>query len=252
MKFLLKMSFLFSLSLFSQIRAMEIDQELKREESIQQPIITKVKFINATQSIILSGIQIGRARDVQILQPGMQWNENIHKEDVNRFKINIDALNYEVVISLEENMITAKILDEHSHRIAVSEIENEFLEYNITIRVSDMNSENKEHLLSILIEPAHHVPATLFKAVKKYNFPAIKSLAQRMSLLAQDEKGNTVLHHAVKMDWNDERTEHLVDLLLSINPQLLTIVNRKGETPLSLAPPQFREKIMELMPGNEA
>ncbi len=105
-------------------------------------------------------------------------------------------------------------------------------------------SEGKPHIISVINNFPKDKTA-LFAAIDQCDFEQIKQLARRLPFKITDAHGNTPLHYAVlrlvgksndlrTLDEDAEKAKLIIRLILRILPQLASLKNNKGSTPIDL------------------
>lgn len=158
---------------------------------------------------------------------------------------------YVIQLQPEDNNISIMLsaeLNNNKIYTAVTPFYPWITSYNIEIKLEGENLE--ESMIKLIPDVSTFDAEYLITAIKQYDFDKIKEIIRSgVNILAQDNEGNSPLYYAVQNDWGNPLTEQIFGFLLSVNPQLLTIANNEGEIPLSLVPPQTREKVMDIIGG---
>lgn len=114
--------------------------------------------------------------------------------------------------------------------------------YEIDITLAGENLENSTIGVNLSGGP--------LEAIKKSDLASLRNfVSQGINILGQDKDGNTLLHHAAQGDWDNPVTEQIFGSLLQIHPELASIANNNGETPLSLVSPDMFAKLFALASG---
>lgn len=91
----------------------------------------------------------------------------------------------------------------------------------------------------------------IFKAIEQSSTESIKKLAQKINFCIKNDQGDTPLHTAIKkhISENNNNIMQTIGLLLSINPQLLTIADHNNITPfqLSIQAPEIYTKFKNML-----